>query len=79
MLGLSYYSGTILREQVSDVKEELRSLTEGTEEYQRVEKRFGSLHARSAIINIFVFVCGIAIVIINNYTYVLNETNRFGR
>lgn len=79
MLGLSYYSGTILREQVSDVKTELRTLTEGTEDHLRVEKTFRGLHARSAIINIIVFIGGIAIVIINNYTYVLNETNRFGR
>lgn len=74
MLGLSFYSGSVLRDQVSDVKTELRTMTEGTSEYRLTDRKFRSLHARSAVINIVVFVCGIAIVVINNYNYCLNET-----
>lgn len=79
MLGLSFYSGHILREQVSQVKTEMRTLPENSEEYETAQAGFKKLHAKSAIINVIVFVFGIAIVFINNYNYCLNETNSFGR
>lgn len=79
MLVLSFYSGAVLSEQISGVKSEIRQVKQGTEQHQGLESRFKSLHAISAVINMVVFVFGIAIVFINNYTYCLNETNSFGR
>jgi len=69
MLGFSVYAGSVLRHQVSDAKTEMREQSEGTLNYRVIENRFKSLHRRSAIINVFVFVCGIAIVFINTYNY----------
>ena len=69
MLCLSAYAGTVLRKQVSETKNQLRVETEGTENYNVIEDRFRSLHKRSAVINVVVFVCGIAIVFINTYNY----------
>lgn len=68
MLGLSLYAGEVVRPVAAETRAEMRTLTEGSPDYQAVHNKFRLLHARSAIMNISVFVLGIAILVINAYT-----------
>ena len=70
MLGLALYAGQVIRPQAHEVRTEMRSAGENSPEYPELRKKFGSLHMRSAIINLFVFIMGIALVFINTYTIV---------
>ncbi len=67
MLGLSVFSGTYLRGKVAEVKQEVRSVEQSSSDYKVLKIKFGKLHGVSAIINIIIFVFGIALVIINTY------------
>lgn len=68
MLGLSLYAGEVVRPMAAETRAEMRTLAEGSPGYQAVHNKFRLLHARSAIMNISVFVLGIAILVINAYT-----------
>lgn len=68
MLGLALYAGQIIRPQAVEVRTEMRAAGESSPEYQELRKKFGSIHMRSAIINLVVFIMGIALVFINTYT-----------
>ncbi|MGH7884348.1 MAG: DUF4149 domain-containing protein [Thermodesulfobacteriota bacterium] len=67
MLGLALYSGTIVRNKVSDVKYEMRLVEQTSEYYNVLKKKFGRLHGESAVLNLVIFIFGIALVIINTY------------
>lgn len=67
MLGFSVFSGTYLRGKVADVKHEIRSIEENSSEHKLLKKKFGKLHGISAVINIVIFIFGIALVVISTY------------
>ncbi|MCG8653185.1 MAG: hypothetical protein MI861_25315, partial [Pirellulales bacterium] len=68
MLGLALYAGQVIRPQAVEVRTEMRSAGESSPKYPELRKNFGRLHAQSAIINIVVFIMGIALIYINTYT-----------
>lgn len=68
MLGFTLYAGQVVLPVASGTRAEMRTLNEGSPEYQVVYKKFRLLHARSAIMNASVLVLGIAILAINAYT-----------
>ncbi len=68
LIVLSLYSGWILRDQISEVKMQIRSLPPESKEYIAAENRFKALHGRSMLINAAVFICGIVIVFLTAYT-----------
>lgn len=69
MLGLSFYSGEVLREQVAQARAERAQTLEDTEEHIAARERFRTLHTKSVILNLTVFTFGIALVFINTYNY----------
>ena len=69
MLGLSVYAGEVIRPQAAGIKKEIRTVESGSKDYKRLDKRFKSVHFRSVICNIIVFIFGIAIIVINAYNY----------
>ena len=69
MLGFSVYAGEVIRPQASEIKQEIRSVDSGSEKYIKLDKSFKSIHLRSVICNIIVFIFGIAIIVINAYNY----------
>ena len=69
MLGFSVYAGEVIRPQASEIKQEIRSVETGSEKYIKLDKSFKSIHFRSVICNIIVFIFGIAIIVINAYNY----------
>ncbi len=68
MIGLAVYAGEINRPEAHKVRTEMRSLEEGSAEYQKKQKNFSRLHRTSAITNGAIFVLGIALVVLNAYT-----------
>lgn len=69
MLGFSVYAGEVIRPQASEIKQEIRSVEPGSEKYKKLDNIFKSIHFRSVICNIIVFIFGIAIIVINAYNY----------
>ena len=68
MIGLAVYAGEINRPEAHKVRTEMRSLQEGSAEYQKKHKEFGHLHRTSAILNSAIFILGIALVLLSAYT-----------
>lgn len=68
MIGLAVYAGEINRPEAHKVRTEMRSLEEGSTEYQKKHKEFSRLHRTSAITNGAIFILGIALVLLNAYT-----------
>ena len=69
MLGLALYAGQVIRPEAHSVRTEMRGVGESSPNYPELRKNFSTLHMKSAIINLVVFIMGIAIVFINTYTY----------
>lgn len=69
MLGLALYAGQVIRPEAHSVRTEMRSMEESSSQYPEIRKKFGRLHMKAAIINIIVFIVGIALIFINTYTY----------
>jgi len=69
MLGLALYAGQVVRPQASDVRAEMRIVGEDSPKYLELRKNFSRLHMHSAIINLVIFIAGVALVFINAYTY----------
>jgi hypothetical protein len=69
MLGLSVYAGTIITPNAHELRVEMRALSKDVPRYNEVQRNFGSLHKRSAIINSVIFLLGVAIVILTAYNY----------
>lgn len=69
MLGLALYAGQVIRPEAHSVRTEIRNIGESSPKYPELRKNFSTLHMKSAIINLVVFIMGIAIVFINTYTY----------
>jgi len=69
MLGLAFYAGTVIRPNAHELRIEMRSISKDIPRYHEVQRDFSILHKRSAIINLAIFLLGIAIVIITAYTY----------
>ncbi len=69
MLGFALYAGQVIRPQAHAVRTEMRSVGESSPKYPEIRKNFSRLHMKSAIINLVIFIMGIAIVFINTYTY----------
>lgn len=68
MLGLALYAGQVVRPEAHEVRTEMRSVGESSPKYPEIRKNFSRLHMRSAIINLLIFIMGIALVFINTYT-----------
>lgn len=68
MLGLALYAGQVIRPEAREVRTEMRSVGEDSPKYLELRKNFGRLHMQSAIMNIVVFIMGIALIYINTYT-----------
>lgn len=68
MMGLAVYAGEINRPEAHKVRTEMRSVEEGSAEYQKIHKEFRQLHRISAITNGAIFILGIALVLLNAYT-----------
>lgn len=69
MLGLSVYAGTIITPHAHELRIEMRTLSSDVPKYNEVQRKFSSLHKRSAIINSVIFLLGFVIVILTAYTY----------
>ena len=69
MLGFSLYSSEVISPRVSEVKTEIRNIEPASQNYQILENKFKNLHIYSVIINLLVFLFGIAIIIITAYNY----------
>ncbi len=69
MLGLSVYAGQVIGPKANAAKFEVRSLNAETPEHNSAKLRFAKLHRQSVLVNILVFIMGIAIIIITAYTY----------
>ena len=69
MLGLALYAGQVIRPQAVEVRTEMRSAGQDSPKYPQLQKVFSALHMRSAIINLVIFIMGIALMFINTYTY----------
>ena len=70
MLGIALYAGQVVRPQAVQVRTEMRAVTESSPKYPELRKNFGRLHMQSAIMNVVVFILGIALIYINTYTIV---------
>ncbi len=68
MLGLAVYAGEINRPEAHKVRTEMRSVQEGSTEYQKIHKEFSRLHRSSVILNSAIFILGIALVLLSAYT-----------
>lgn len=68
MLGLAFYSGQVIGPKAREVRTEMRASAQSSPEYKELRQKFGNIHMRSAIINLVVFIMGIALVLINTYT-----------
>ena len=68
MIALAVYAGEINRPEAHKVRTEMRSLEEGSAEYQKIHKEFSQLHRTSAFTNGAIFILGIALVLLNAYT-----------
>lgn len=69
MLGLALYAGQVIRPEAVQARTEMRSASESSPNYPQLHKKFSHLHMRSAIMNLVIFIMGIALVFINTYTY----------
>lgn len=69
MLGFSVISGEVVSSKASEVKTELREIDKESQNYRILDKKFKKLHTYSVIINLLVFIFGIAIILITAYNY----------
>jgi len=69
MLAIAIYSGTVVRPKAHELRIEMRSVSEDTARYEEVQDRFRSIHKQSAILNLTIFLFGIAIVALTAYNY----------
>jgi len=67
MLGLSAYTGLILRPEALSVRTELRQADDSSPNYEELSDRFSSLHKKSMFINGLVFVLGLVILFFTSY------------
>lgn len=65
MLGVSGYSGLVLRQEAVSVRTELRQLSTDDAEYSEVSRKFASVHRKSVMLNGLVFVLGLVILFIS--------------
>jgi hypothetical protein len=68
MIGLAVYAGEFNRPEAHKVRTEMRSVQEGSTEYQEIHKEFSRLHRTSAILNSAIFIFGVALVLLSAYT-----------
>lgn len=69
MLGLSVYAGTVITPSAHELRTEMRTLSQDEPGHTRLQRDFSILHKRSVIVNLAVFVLGVAIVILTAYNY----------
>lgn len=68
MLGLSAYTGLVLRPEALSVRTELRQADDSSPNYEELSNRFSSLHKKSVLINGLVFVLGLVILFFTSYS-----------